>query len=136
MSVESRIADVEGRIAAVPPAPMLGAPDAGETSSSEDAGGYFGGGESDRAGAFQLESGKLINCHFMFGRSVYNVSDTPIGDGTWNLVVPHANPANASIVNGSGGGTSNTQTVIPIFVISQGVIVADYRGMPCIPVYE
>ena len=137
MSLESRIADVEGRIAAVPPAPMLGAPDAADSASGESFGGDFGGGgESDRAGAFQLENGKFVNCHFMFGRHVYSISDQAVGeDGTYCLVIPHADPSNASVVSSSQPSDDN-KTVIPLITVIGGVIMADYRGMPYIATYE
>ena len=136
MSVESKVENIEGRIAAVPPAPMLGAPSASEEAAQSELTDYGGYAAADREGAFQLENGKLINCHFMFGRQLYSVADTQVGNGTWNLVVPHESPGSAMISSGIGGGTSDSQTVIPIFTIQNGVIVADYRGMPCIPVYE
>jgi hypothetical protein len=136
MSVESKIENIEGRISAVPPAPMLGAPSASEEAGQSESTDYDGYAAADREGAFQLENGKLINCHFMFGRQVYSVADTQVGDGTWLLVVPHAYPGNATISKGSVGNTGDTQTVIPIFTIQNGIITADYRGMPCIPVYE
>ena len=136
MSVESRIADVEGRIATVPPAPMLGAPDAADSATGESFGGESGGGESDRAGAFMLENGKFVNCNFMFGRTVYHISDQTVGaDGTYSLVIPHADPSSASIVSSSQVSDDN-KTVIPLIKVQNGIITEDYRGMPYIATYE
>ena len=79
---------------------------------------------------------KFMNCRFMFGRSVYSITDqTANADGTYYLVVPHANPGNAVVI-ATNPGTDDTATSIPLITVQEGKIVADYRGMPCIPVYE
>lgn len=79
---------------------------------------------------------KFINCRFMFGRTVYSIGDqTANADGTYYLIVPHANPAQAAVV-ASNPGTDDTATCIPLIKVEDGRITEDYRGMPCVEVYE
>lgn len=95
-------------------------------------------GESGRAFAYGVEGTdcKFINCRFMFGRRIYSIEDqTANADGTYYLVVPHENPANAVVI-ATNPGTDDTVTCIPLITVQDGKITADYRGMPCIPVYE
>lgn len=97
----------------------------------------IGGGGADY-GAFRWEDGKITNCRFMFGRSVIHLDDVQdaTADGTWWLVIPHAAPANASVLLNASQLTDLTQTVVPLFRVSNGEIVADWRGMPVVPVRE
>ena len=79
---------------------------------------------------------KFVNCRFQFGRTVYSIADqTANADGTYYLVVPHADPSAASVV-ASNPGTDDDATCIPLLTVQDGRITADYRGMPVIPVYE
>ncbi len=95
------------------------------------------GGGADY-GAFRWEEGKITNCRFMFGRAVYVIADVQdaTADGTWSLVIPHAAPAQASVLLNASQTTGLTQTVVPLFQVSNGEIVADWRGMPVVPVRE
>ena len=95
-------------------------------------------GESGRAFTYGVEGTdcKFMNCRFMFGRRMYSIEDqTANENGTYYLVVPHENPENAAVV-ASNPGTDDTATCIPLITVEDGKITADYRGMPCIPVYE
>ena len=89
-------------------------------------------------GAFRWEDGKITNCRFMFGRAVYEIADVQdaTADGTWSLLIPHATPAQASVLLNASQTTGLTQTVVPLFQVSNGEIVADWRGMPVVPVRE
>lgn len=89
-------------------------------------------------GAFRWEDGKITNCRFMFGRSVIHLDDVQdaTADGRWSLLIPHAAPQNASVLLNASQSTDLTQTVVPLFQVSNGEIVADWRGMPVVPVRE
>lgn len=95
------------------------------------------GGGADY-GAFRWEDGKITNCRFMFGRAVYGIADVQdaTADGTWSLLIPHGAPAQASVLLNASQTTGLTQTVVPLFQVSNGEIVADWRGMPVVPVRE
>lgn len=95
------------------------------------------GGGADY-GAFRWEDGKITNCRFMFGREVISLDDVQdaTADGTWYLVIPHATPAQASVVRNTNESTGLTQTVIPLMTVSDGEVTADWRGMPVVPVRE
>ena len=95
-------------------------------------------GATGQAFAYGVEGTdcKFINCRFQFGRTVYSIADqTANADGTYYLVVPHANPSGASVV-ASNPGTDDDATSIPLITVQDGRITEDYRGMPVIPVYE
>jgi hypothetical protein len=81
---------------------------------------------------------KFLNCRFMFGRKTYSINDqTANSNGTYYLIVPHSNPEDATVsVGGVNTSSSDTHTVVPLIAVENGIITADYRGMPCIPVYE
>jgi len=94
---------------------------------------------------------KFTNCCFMFGRRMHQIMDQMANeDGTYHLIVPHNNPEEATVTNIIGKAMSNpeiitqitsdestdTLTIIPLVMIQDGKILIDYRGMPCIPVYE
>lgn len=89
-------------------------------------------------GAFRWEGDKITNCRFMFGRAVYEIAEVQdaTADGTWSLLIPHAAPAQASVLLNASQTTGLTQTVVPLFQVSNGEIVADWRGMPVVPVRE
>lgn len=93
----------------------------------------IGGGDG---GAFQVSSGEIKYPYFQFGRIVKTAS-LPSGkleDGTYYLKVTHSSGDGAVITTSEA--SSLTQTVIPLFTLSDGEITADYRGMPVIPVRE
>ena len=95
-------------------------------------------GASGRAFEYGVEGTdcKFINCRFMFGRRVYTIGDqTANADGTYYLVIPHNDPESASVV-ASNPGTDDMATCIPLIEVQDGRITADYRGMPCVEVYE
>lgn len=97
---------------------------------------YALGGVADDSGAFRFDGGSITHCNFMFGRTLYSLSDVEnVTDGRWCLVVPHSNPGGAT-VQVSSASSSDTQTVVPLFTISGGEVVTDFRGMPSIAVYE
>lgn len=100
-----------------------------------ETGGGSGGADY---GAFRWEDGKITNCRFMFGREVITLDDVQnaTADGRWSLLIPHAAPENASVLLNASQSTDLTQTVVPLFRVSNGEIVADWRGMPVIPVRE
>lgn len=95
------------------------------------------GGGADY-GAFRWEEGKITNCRFMFGRAVYVIADVQdaTADGTWSLLIPHATPGQASVLLNASQVTGLTQTVVPLFTVSDGEVTADWRGMPVVPVRE
>lgn len=96
------------------------------------------GGEAPvETGAFAFNGGVVSNCHFMLGRTgpVYTLPAQSLGDGMWYLNIPHSNPSGASL-SLSGGSASYNSTSIPLFSISGGKVVADYRGMPIIPMWD
>lgn len=92
----------------------------------------------DVQGAFAVVDGKITNRHYMVARTVYNVSgnDPDATNGTWYLVVPHVAPSSATLTTSPSGITNDTQTVIPLFTISNGEISDDYRGMPIVMIRE
>ena len=93
----------------------------------------FGG---DGGGAFRLEGDNITHCNFQFGRQIIHLSDVQLsGDGIYYLKVPHNSPMSASIVT-QQESSDLTKTVIPLFQLSNGEIIYDYRGMPVIPVRE
>lgn len=91
-------------------------------------------------GAFRFEGTKITQCRFMFGRQVYSLDDVSVAegeaDGTWSLLIPHATPAQASVVRNTNEATGLTQTVVPLFTVTNGEVAADWRGMPVVPVRE
>lgn len=95
-----------------------------------------GGGDSQ--GAFAVVDGKITNRHYMVARAVHTVSgnDPDAEDGSWYLVVPHANPGSATLTTSPSGMPGDTQTLIPLFTINNGKITADYRGMPLVMIRE
>lgn len=97
-----------------------------------------GSGGGDGGGAFAVVDGKITNRHYMVARTVYTVSgnDPDATNGTWYLVVPHAAPSSATLTTSPSGITNDTQTVIPLFTISNGEISDDYRGMPIVMIRE
>ena len=115
-------------------------------SLSENGGGGYGGefglpietpaGETQ--GAFRWEGGKITKCAFMFGRQVFELEDVEDAneDGRWSLVIPHETPGGATVERNTGKNTNISQTVVPLFEVSNGVIVRDWRGMPVVPVRE
>ena len=96
----------------------------------------IGGGDSQ--GAFAVVDGKITNRHYMVARTVHTVSgnDPDAEDGTWYLVVPHANPGSATLTTSPSGMPGDTQTLIPLFTIYNRKITADYRGMPLVMIRE
>lgn len=93
------------------------------------------GGEPQ--GAFRIDDGKVVDCHFLFGRTTVTINDFPLdGDGLYSLSIPHSSAGSATIVKNTSDINSLTQTIIPLFRISNGSVVVDYRGMPVIPVRE
>ena len=97
-----------------------------------------GGGGGDGGGAFAVVDGKITNRHYMVARTVHTMSgdDPDADDGTWYLVVQHATPETATLTRSPSGLTNDTQTVIPLFTISNGEIADDYRGMPFVMIRE
>ena len=89
-------------------------------------------------GAFRWDGEKIANCKFSFGRQVYGLQDVEnaTADGTWSLVIPHATPAQATVLLNTDQVTGLTQTVVPLFRVSAGAVVEDWRGMPTVPVRE
>lgn len=94
-----------------------------------------GGGEY---GTFRYEEGKITNCTYFFGRNVYTVSDVEnVTPGLWSLVVRHTNPSGGTVECNTAERTSLTQTVVPLFWLSEeGEVTIDYRGAPVITVRE
>ena len=140
MSIEAKIADLEGRATASAVSQMLG-PEAPSDEGFVEGGGSVGGAQADRDGVFRIENGKFTNCHFMFGRAVVSLLDTPLGgDGKYYLVVNHANVSASAItrIEDEENDPENdyTKTYVPLVWIANGFIVDDYRGMPVVPVYE
>ena len=91
----------------------------------------------DPQGAFAVVDGKITNRHYMVARTVHTVSgnDPDAEDGTWYLVVQHSS-GSATLTTSPSGMTGDTQTLIPLFTISNGKITADYRGMPLVMIRE
>ena len=140
MSVEAKIADLEGRATASAVSQTLGPSISANEEAAKGESDYRGGAQADKEGAFQIENGKFINCFFMFGRRVITIRDQEIsGDGMYCLIINHENPS-ASTVGKHDGSTwtepSDLTTEVPLVQISDGIIVKDYRGMPVVPVYE
>ena len=91
----------------------------------------------DVQGAFAVVDGKITNRFYMVARTVHSVSgnDPDAEDGTWYLVVQHSS-GSATLTRNPSGYTDDTQTVIPLFVITNGEITVDYRGMPIVMIRE
>lgn len=94
-----------------------------------------GGGEPQ--GAFRWDGEKITHCYFQFGRNVFSIPDVQAsGDGTYYLKVPHEyGGLNASIIT-TNESSDLTKTIVPLFEVSNGEIIRDYRGMPVVPVRE
>ena len=85
-------------------------------------------------------SGTVSFCNYQFGRAVYSLGSASIqyGDQARSvfLVIQHSNPSAATVQTSAAGGSSETQSVVPLFDIGvDGDITNDYRGMPVVPVY-
>lgn len=91
---------------------------------------------SVETGAFAFNNGVVSNCHFMLGRTgpVYTLPAKSIGNGTWYLVIYHTEPNLSNITQTPQTGLDYTS--VPLFSISNGKIVEDYRGMPIIPMWD
>lgn len=97
-------------------------------------------------GCFQPEygddgslTGDVINPYVMAGRRVLEATGT-IGEGMWGVEVDHSSDGpSAKIVSIDDPVQENTdtkKTVIPLYEIEDDQIVADYRGMPVVPLYD
>jgi len=134
----SEISALEARIAALEMAQTVNAANDSEVGFHDTSNAI-----RSETGAFRIDIDpstrklKVYDCHFMFGRRVYSISDVPLsGDGLYYLKIPHSQPNGATVVVSSGGANTLDETYLPLFRIQNGEVVADYRGMPCIPAYE
>lgn len=89
-------------------------------------------------GAFAVDFSTMTvtNCHFQLGRNgtLCAAPDRVISDGTWYVVIPHSAPSSA-VVSDTPQTDADT-TSIPLFRISAGEVVEDYRGMPIVPMWD
>jgi len=103
-----------------------------------ETGGGGGGGGGDPQGTFRWEGDKITHCNFYAAHQVFQMPNVTVAadesDGTWYLNVPHGNPA-AATVSKTQGPNDDDNTCIPLFMVQDGEIVADYRGMPFVPIY-
>lgn len=95
-------------------------------------------GGGDPQGTFRWEGDKITHCNFYAAHRVFPMPNVTVAagqsDGTWYLNVPHGNPV-AATVSKTQGPNDDDNTCIPLFMVQDGEIVADYRGMPFVPIY-
>lgn len=141
---DGRIAALEVRVAQFEQMlqQSVGAGDAGE-GGSQDAATRPLDGQPGRAFEYGVVGTdcKFVNCKFQFGRVVHAIEDqTANDDGTYYLVIPHANPGSAVVImledEEESEESDYTVTKIPLITVQDGRITQDYRGMPVVPVYE
>ena len=100
-----------------------------------------GDGDGGSGGAFAYKNGKLVDCVCMVAREILYLPDFPVlGTGSIYLYVDHANRSVRlydSAVSGSEIPSSSVEgTLVPLYVLRNGEVVHDYRGMPSIQMWE
>lgn len=127
-ALESRIGELESQ----PADADGGSPGGGITPADV----LMDGGGGEPYGAFRWDGAEITHCYFQFGRQVISLGTVQAsGDGLYRLKIPHDQPLNATVITTSES-SDLTKTIIPLFQVSNGEIIHDYRGMPVVPVRE
>lgn len=84
---------------------------------------------------------ETLNPYIMVGRRIIEATGSVDGDGSWGVKVSHGvkGKVTAEIVSDvepEQDNTDSSETMVPLYEISDGEIVNDYRGMPVVPLYD